>query len=310
MNVTLRQLRAFVALAQTGSFTEAAARLHITQSALSGLIKELETVLGVQVVQRSTRKVGLTEVGREFHPLAQRLLQDLDGALDTIADLKNLKRGLVRVAAPQLMAAAVMPELIAQFRETHPDVEVRLIDCLAEQLGPKLHGGEVDFVVGPERDVTPELDTVVLFETPFVVVFPANHPLQKKRRVTWAQALQYPVVALKGEYTHRLRMDLQGAVPQESLNPVKEVAFMTTALAMVAAGLGVTTCLPYAANQIRLYGLHSRALTPEVRRRFYLYMRKDRPLSPAARAFSEFLLARVQQQTWFAPARSASHHRH
>lgn len=301
MNVTLRQLRAFVALAQTGSFTDAAAHLHITQSALSGLIKELEAVLGVQVVQRSTRKVGLTEVGREFHPLAQRLLQDLDGALDTIADLKTLKRGLVRVAAPQLMAAAVLPEVIALFRQVHPEVEVRLVDCLAEQLTPKLHSGEVDLVVGPEREVTPEVDAVLLFETPFVVVFPPDHPLKRQRRVTWAQALQYPVVALKGEYTHRLRMDLQGAVPQENLNPVKEVAFMTTALAMVAAGLGVTTCLPYAAQQIRLHGLHSRTLSPAVRRRFYLFTRKDRPLSPAANGFAQNLLGHVQAQSWFQP---------
>ena len=93
MNITLRQLRAFVALAQTSSFTDAAANLHVTQSALSGLIKELELALGVQVVNRSTRKVSLSEVGREFYPLVARLLQDLDGALDTISDLKALKRG-------------------------------------------------------------------------------------------------------------------------------------------------------------------------------------------------------------------------
>lgn len=302
MNVTLRQLRAFVALAQTGSFTEAASRLHVTQSALSGLIKELESALGVQVVQRSTRRVGLTEVGREFHPLAHRLLQDLDGALDTIADLKTLKRGLVRVAAPQLMAAAVMPEVMAAFRLQHPDVDVRLVDCLAEQLMPKLHSGEVDFVVGPEREATPEVDAALLFETPFVVVFPADHPLKTRRRVTWAQALQHPVVALKGEYTHRLRMDLQGAVPQESLNPVKEVAFMTTALSMVAAGLGVTTCLPYAASLIRLHGLQSRPLTPEVRRRFFVFTRKDRPLSPAAQGYADFLTAFVRRQDWARPA--------
>jgi len=298
MNVTLRQLRAFVALAQTGSFTEAASRLHVTQSALSGLIKELESALGVQVVQRSTRKVGLTDVGKEFHPLADRLLQDLDGALDTIADLKTLKRGLVRVAAPQLMAAAVMPEVMALFRMQYPDVDVRLVDCLAEQLMPKLHSGEVDFVVGPEREATPEVDAALLFETPFVVVFPGDHALRTKRRVTWAQALQHPVVALKGEYTHRLRMDLQGAVPQESLNPVKEVAFMTTALSMVAAGLGVTTCLPYAASLIRLHGLQSRPLVPEVRRRFFIFTRKDRPLSPAAQGFTQFLLEHVQAQPW------------
>ena len=78
MNITLRQLRAFVALADTSSFTDAAASLHVTQSALSGLIKEVEQTLGVQLVNRSTRKVSLSEAGREFYPLVARLLQDLD----------------------------------------------------------------------------------------------------------------------------------------------------------------------------------------------------------------------------------------
>ena len=116
MNVTLRQLRAFVALARTHSFTEAASSLHVTQSALSGLIKELEQILGVQVVHRSTRKVQLSDAGRELFPLAVKVLQDLDGALDAVADLKALKRGVVRIAAPQLMSCSVLPEVIAAFK--------------------------------------------------------------------------------------------------------------------------------------------------------------------------------------------------
>jgi len=141
MNVTLRQLRAFVALAHTASFTDAATRLHVTQSALSGLIKELEQTLGVQVVNRSTRRVSLSEVGREFYPLVARLLQDLDGALDTISDLKELKRGLVRFAAPQLMSASVLPEVIAGFSKECPDIEVRLLDCMVDHVLSKVQSG-------------------------------------------------------------------------------------------------------------------------------------------------------------------------
>ena len=81
MEVTLRQLRAFTALARTGGFTRAAESLHITQSALSGLIKELESQLGVRLVDRNTRRIQLSEVGREFHSVATRILRDLDGAL-------------------------------------------------------------------------------------------------------------------------------------------------------------------------------------------------------------------------------------
>lgn len=302
MNITLRQLRAFVALADTGSFTDAATRLHVTQSALSGLIKELEQSLGVQLVNRSTRKVGLAEVGREFYPLAARLLQDLDGALDTIADLKALKRGLVRIAAPQLMSASVLPEVMAGFREQYPDIEIRLVDCMVDQVLSKVHSGEVDFGVGPERESSADIEARTLFEIPFVVVFRPDHPLNRKKRVTWDDALRYPVIALKGEFTHRLRVDLHDSLHDAALNPANEVGFMTTAFAMVSAGLGVTTCLPYASSLIRLHNLESRPLQePVVRRKFFVFTRRDRPLSPAALRFSEYLMNYVGQQEWCIP---------
>lgn len=300
MNISLRQLRAFVALADTCSFTDAAAILHVTQSALSGLIKEVEQTLGVQLVNRSTRKVSLSEAGREFYPLVARLLQDLDGALDTITDLKALKRGLVRVAAPQLMSSSVMPEVIAGFKLQHPDIEIRLSDCMVEQVLPKVHSGEVDFGVGPEREPSADIESHTLFEIPFAVVFRADHPLNKKKRVTWDDALKFPVIALKGEFTHRLRVDLHESLHDEALNPANEVGFMTTAFAMVSAGLGVTTCLPYASSLIRLHRLQSRPLLdPVVRRKFLVFTRKDRPLSPAAQRFSEYLLDYVQAQDWY-----------
>lgn len=299
MNVTLRQLRAFCALVEAGSFTEAANSLCITQSALSGLIRELETSLGVQVVHRSTRKLSLSEAGREFHPLARKVLQDLDGALDTMADIKALKKGVVRLAVPQLLACTVLPGAMAEFAQACPDIEVRLQDSMVESVVARVHSGEVDFGVGPERDYASDLQTQALFELPFVVAFEPGHPLAKTRKVRWEQALQYPLIALQGEFTQRLRGDLQPFLRETSIAAVREVGFMTTAFAMVRAGLGVTTCLPYAQPLIALHGLQSRLLhEPQVRRKFFVFNRKDRLLSPAAQRFSEFLLDYVQRQDW------------
>ena len=301
MNITLRQLRAFCALAQTNSFTDAAASLFVTQSALSGLIKELEQTLGVQLVNRSTRKVGLAEAGREFYPLAARLLQDLDGALETMADLKALKRGLVRIAAPQLLSGSVLPAAMAGFRQRYPHIEIRLLDCMVEHVLSKVRSGEEDFGVGPERESATDVLAETLFEIPFVVVFPPGHALQKLKRVTWDEALRFPVIALQGEFTQRLRVDLHESLRDLALNPVNEVGFMTTALAMVSAGLGVTTCLPYASSLIKLHKLHSRPLVdPVIARKFLIFTRKDRPLSPAAHQFSQYLLDYVAEQDWSA----------
>lgn len=296
MNVTLRQLRAFVALAQTHSFTEAASSLHVTQSALSGLIKELEQILGVQVVHRSTRKVQLSDAGREFFPLAVKVLQDLDGALEAVADLKALKRGVVRIAAPQLMSCSVLPEVIAAFKLQCPDIQVRLFDCLVESVLGKVSSGEVDLGIGPERESLADMAASTLFELPFVVVFPKGHPLARQKQVRWADALQHPLIALQGEFTQRLRGDLHESLRDLALNPVHEVSFMTTAFSMVSAGLGVTTCLPYARTLLQRYQLQSRPLVePVIRRKFFIFTRKDRALSPAAQRFAEFLADYVAQ---------------
>lgn len=299
MNVTLRQLRAFCALVETGSFTEAANSLFVTQSALSGLIRELESGLGVQVVHRSTRRVAVSEAGREFYPLARKVLQDLDGALDTMADIKALKRGVVRLAAPQLLACTVLPQAMADFAQAYPEVEVRLQDSLVEQVVARVHSGEVDFGVGPERQYGDDLVVQPLFELPFGAAFPPGHALEQARSLRWGELLQHPLIALQGEFTQRLRGDLQPHLHGASVGAVREVSFMTTAFAMVQAGLGVTTCLPYAQPLIDLYGLRWRLLeSPRVLRKFFVLHRKDRALSAAAQAFAAHLQTFVQRQAW------------
>jgi DNA-binding transcriptional LysR family regulator len=299
MNVTLRQLRAFVAVARSGSFTEAARQLHITQSALSGLVKELEQVLGLQVVQRSTRKVQLSGVGAQFLPLASRILQDLDEALGAMSDVKALKSGVVRVAVPQLMACALMPEVVAAFNRKHPAVQVLLSDCAVEAVVAKVQSGEVDFGIGPEREVSRDIAVRQLFEMPFVAVFPQGHALGNLKRVTWADLGRHPLISLQGEYTQKLGADLKASSAAVDFRPGTEVAFMTTALSMVSAGLGVTTCLPYAASLLKLYRLQSRPLlAPKVSRKFHVLAKKDRPLPPAAQALSDFLFDYVARNKW------------
>ena len=299
MNVTLRQLRAFVTVAQLGSFTEAAADLHITQSTLSGLVKELEQALGVQVFHRTTRKVELSGVGKEFLPLTARMLQDLDAALRAIADLKALESGVVRIAAPQLMACTLLAEVVGSFAKEHPGVDVRLSDSIVEDVLPKVQSGEVDFGIGPERPAQQDIAAQLLFDMPFMAVFPRGHALGRFKRLSWAEVLRHPLIALQGEYTQMLRRELQGASERLAVVPKKEVAFMTTALSMVSAGIGVTVCLPYAGSLVKLYGLQTRPLgAPTVRRKFHLLSRQDRVASPAAQAFAGHLAAYVARQKW------------
>lgn len=305
MNVTLRQLRALAALARLGSFTQAAAALHVTQSALSSLIKELESHLGMRLVDRHTRSIALTEAGRNFLPLIEKVLQDLDAALGGMHDLKALQKGVVRIAAPQLMACTLLPDVMAAFGAQHPGVQVRLADCAVESVLARVGTGEADLGMGPERPTGPDMAAQELFDMPFMAVFPRGHALESLPRIAWRDLVQHPFIALQGQFTERLSLDLQVAQPALPLRPAHEVAFMTTALGMVSTGQGVTACLPYAASLVQLHRLQMRPLhTPEVRRKFHIYHRASASLSPAADCFRVFLLEFVAAHGWSSGARS------
>ncbi len=301
MNPTLRQMRAFVALAKTGNFTLAAQYMHVTQSALSGLIKELEQTLGVRVVDRSTRRIALTETGNELYPLFSQMIDDLDRALANIADQAQLRKGIVRVAVPQLMACTLLPQVIAAWRTRYPDIRISLSDSPVEAVTTRVLSGETDFGIGPERDSAPQLEARELMEMPFEAVVPPDHTLAKRRRLGWGDLAAHPLITLRGQFTERLLADMGSGggdakagsadtLRELTLRPAHEVTYMTTALAMVASGLGVTVCMPYAAPLVHLHGLRRLPLdAPVLTRRFFVYTREQRSLSPAAAAFITFL---------------------
>jgi DNA-binding transcriptional LysR family regulator len=236
MNPTLRQMRAFIAVAKTGNFTLAAQYLHVTQSALSGLIKELEQTLGARVIDRSTRRIALTEMGNELYPLFNQMIDDLDRALANVADHAQLRKGIVRVAAPQLMACTLLPQAIAAWRERHPDVKVSLADSGVENVTARVLSGEVDCGIAPERDETPELDARLLLDMPFEAVIPPGHPLGDRERLAWSDLAGYPFISLRGQFTERLLADMGEALREATLKPEHEVNFMPAKPAARNAG--------------------------------------------------------------------------
>ncbi|WP_298050492.1 LysR family transcriptional regulator [uncultured Paenalcaligenes sp.] len=300
MNISLRQLRAFVELAKTESFTVAAQNLFITQSALSSLIKQMELSLGLQLFDRSTRRVHLSDVGKDLFPLVDKILLDLGSVLDEAASLKALKKGLVRIAAPQLLSSTVLPEVIAQFQRQYPDIQVQLHDCGVEQVANKVLASEVDFGIGPDRDSSADITATLLFESPFHLVFPPNHPLAQQPRITWQCLQEQSLILLQGQFTKRLSGDLDSTEygPELNLRPAYLVSFMSTALSMVNSGLGLTVCMPYARPLVDLYGLQMHQLdSPAVYRRFYVYERSARTLSPAAEHFKHALFHFINQHS-------------
>jgi DNA-binding transcriptional LysR family regulator len=169
------------------------------------------------------------------------------------------------------------------------------VDTPVEGVMARVFTGEVEMGIGPEREPNSDITSTRLFDGPFMAVFPHDHPLAELKRVRWSSLTAFPVIALQGQFTERLTADLRAAAPELAFSPAAEVAYMSTVVSMVRAGLGVGLCIPYAASLIDVYGLQMSPLSrPEVRRSFEVFTRRGRSLSPAAQSFLDFIGPKIR----------------
>lgn len=296
LNVTLRQLRAFVAVAQLGSFTAAAERLHVTQSALSVTIRSLERELGLRLFDRTTRTVELTEAGREFYPLAEKTLEDLTSAVAHSRDLAELRRGRVTVAATTVISSILLPRAVARFNEQFRGIRVVLRDgAVPAQIAAMVAAGQVDIGIAPLTGAEAELESTLFLEDTLELACPRKHPFTQAARVTWRDLADQPLIALSGDNAIRQIIEERLRIARIKTEPAFEVAFLSTAMGLVDAGLGVAVLPSHARSLARLHRIRFlKLLAPVVRRDVRLLTRQRRALSPAAAHFRTFLLDFVQ----------------
>lgn len=291
---TPRQLEAFVAAAEIGGFTQAAHRLHLTPSAVSNLIGELEGQLGFALFVRSTRRVALSAAGRDFLPSAVAVLRQIRLAEAAAGDVRNRSMDVVRAAAPMVVAAAVLPPLIAAFRDVRPRTVVRILDTGVEWLGDRVAMGEADLALGPDRAVGEAVSAEALFPTPWVLWCSPAHPLAARRVLAWRDLQGVELCAAGRDHEHSVAPMLADLPEEVRLTPAILVDNVSTALGLAAAGLAVTLSPDYAGVMARPLGLvMRRVVEPEVIRSMTLYLPARRAPSAAAQAFADFLRVRL-----------------
>ena len=148
---TLRQIEAFVSVAELLSFSAAADRLGLTTQSVSQLVAELEAVLSFRLFDRTTRRVALSSAGRDFLPSAQTILRHAQAAESAADDVRHRATGVVRIGAPAVLAATAVPEAIKAYQALRPKVAVRVRDVPVESLVDSVTAGDVDLAVGPDR---------------------------------------------------------------------------------------------------------------------------------------------------------------
>ena len=147
MNVSIKQLRAFVAIAEAKSFVEAQEVVHLSQPALSISIRKLEEAVGGRLLARTTRSITLTPEGEIFLPTAKRLLGDWDDGFDDLKRLFEKKRGKLLMAAIPSYAASQLPQIVADFHHSYPNIDLNIQDVVAEEVVELVRAGRVEFGV-------------------------------------------------------------------------------------------------------------------------------------------------------------------
>jgi DNA-binding transcriptional LysR family regulator len=293
MKVDLDDVASFVAVAELGGFGVAAQQMNLSQPALSRRIQKLEETLGVALLERTTRKVGLTTVGREFLPKARRLLDDLEESLLSVRAIAERRTGQVSVACVPTAAYYFLPEVIRSFNEEFPNIRFRIIDEGANQVLQSVIDGEVDLGINLLGSQEPEVQFRPLLQDPFVLACRNDHPLAGRAEVEWRDLEPYRFITVGRRSGNRLILDLGLAGVAWQPRWFYEVQHLSTSLGLVEAGLGVAA-LPRLAMPGHPHPvLVARPLVnPVLTRTMGVIRRQSDPLSPAARQFYAMLIAR------------------
>jgi DNA-binding transcriptional LysR family regulator len=298
MDLNLRQVRAFVSVAQLKSFTRAADLLHVSQPALTVQIRKLEDALKHRLLDRNSRSVELTRIGRELLPLLQRTIQDVDAIVaDTHAQSAG-HLGTVRIASLPSFAASVLPEAIIACRKRNPGLGFVVRDAVASQVMRLVRSEEVDLGITGGAVTDHEFETLHEVNDRLCLVYPVAHPVAQRRSIKVKDIIELPLVLTDPATSVRALVDAAfhalGRVPLMAC----ETTYMMTAVAMVRAGLGVTI-LPASAREIRAErGLTSRPIDePAFVRVVSVVRKKNRTLPPAALAFLPVCIASMSERS-------------
>jgi DNA-binding transcriptional LysR family regulator len=292
MKIDTLGVQAFIAIADHGGFQKAADALHISQTALTRRLQNLEAFLGVKLIERTTRSVALTGIGQDFLPQAQRLLTDLQAALVDIQETGKAQRGDVAIACVPTAGVHYLPRIIQEYSTRYPDNRIKILDHASSGVGDAVLRREAEFGINIAESRHPELDSIPLLRDQFVLICRDDHALAEKTRLRWKQLAPYPLIFAGQLSANRGLLDQALGSLDLKLQAFYEVQRSSTALGLVAEGVAAAV-VPRLAMQkgtyprLQVIALHE----PVISRTLVLVSRKTAQLSPAAKALYDMISA-------------------
>ncbi|HVM95873.1 MAG TPA: LysR family transcriptional regulator [Candidatus Acidoferrales bacterium] len=283
-------LEAFIAIADQGSFQKAAGTLYITQTALTRRLQNLEDMLGVKLVERTTRSVALSRIGLDFLPQARRLVSDLASALLEIQETGKAQRGEVSIACVPTVGVQYLPRIIQEYSARYPNNRIKILDHASSGVVDAVLRREAEFGINIGGYHHPELTSVAVLSDRFVLICREDHPLARRKKLLWKQLEPYPLIFVGAVSGNRPLLDASLAARDLKLQSHYEVQRSSTAVGLVAAGVAAAIVPSLAIQRgthpnIKVIGLTD----PVVSRSLVLLTRKTSHLSPAAQALYDMM---------------------
>src|SRR5215469_14905342 len=290
IDFTSRQLRAFLLVAQYRSFSRAAAALFITPSGLSLLIRELETQLGVRLFDRTTRHVALTSLGTELLAAVQRNLQELDGAISRIQQSTAETTVLLSLGAPPLVMASILAPAIRDFRRHRPEVSFQLVDADTTTIMQTVESGALDIGLCVSFKHLPGTRRTPLFRFSLMVIRTDTDPALRRATSTWSVLRGEKIISLPASLPLQQFIDKHLAQAGISYQPVLEVNYLNTQIALVEAGQGIAIIPSYGLPACQGRGIvMSRLINPVVHLDFSQIRNAGKKLPAVSEEFTSFL---------------------
>lgn len=291
MGPNFAQIRSFLAIAKHGSFTRAARALNLSQPALTVQIRQLEDVLNVRVLDRNTRTVQVTRIGKELVPVFERILNELDSVVGGVKKLASKSHGIVRLACLPSFAETILPAAIVKFRGRHPSIQFVLKDGVGRKIVQLVKTDAVDFGIAAGQINDPEMETSVLTQDRIHAIYLAPHPLERERKITAESLINYPLIMMDEDSTVRQVVDRALLNLRLTVKPAIEATYMSTAVGMARARLGVALLPSTAIEAHGLGRLRSRPIEGKYfRRSIFVVRKKGRSLPPASESFLSTLM--------------------
>jgi DNA-binding transcriptional LysR family regulator len=252
----LRQLRYFVAVAEELHFRRAAERLLMSQPPLSHQIRALEDELGAVLLERTRRSVQLTPAGEAFLRDARAVLADLERAGHNARRIHDGQTGLLRVSFAGSALLSLLPRVVHELAETHPEIDVELRERSTSDQVRALGAGATDLGLAPLPVAGPGVDATVLVREPTVAAVPAGHPLARARGLTLRRLAEFPFVLFPREQAPGYHDRLMTAITSAGTPPrvIQQAAETQTIIGLVASGAGVSL-VPASVEQLALQGV-------------------------------------------------------